>query len=253
MSVSKQLGRILIGLFLILSVPATASFAHVRKYVWTQGYETLPKGEFELESFVTLKVPDGDVSREHSWEYQEELEYGVTDHLNIAHYERWETQNVVGPDDSTVYKGFKFEAKYRVGEKGKYWVDPLIYVEWITNPRERHEDKNPNEIELKLILAKDFGKFNITYNQIMESQFGRGGRTKQEFAVAASYEVISEFRIGAEFTGQYWAPGSHRNELSLGPTLSWENRWFWIAAGARFGLNHVADDVEARVIVGVPF
>ena len=122
-------------------------------------------------------------------------------------------------------------------------------MEWATDPRE-HE--HHNALETKLVLSKDFGKLNVVCNQIMENQLARDGRTTQEFTTGANYELISGVRAGVEFTGQYWAPGSHRNELSLGPTLAWENKYFWIAAGALFGVNHAADDHEVRIIVGIP-
>ena len=226
------------------------AWAHVRHYVWNQEYNTLPKGEFELENWVTFKVPDWDKSQKNTIQYQEELEYGVTDHWTLAHYERFKTVNQVGRDDSTVYNGFKFENKYRFGEKGKYALDPLLYLEWATDFREKD---HPNSIEGKIVLSKDLGKFNITYNQIMESELGKGGRTEQSYSVAASYEIFSEFRVSGEFFGNYWKPGSHRNEISIGPTLAYENKYFWITAGFGFGANHAADDMQARVIVGVPF
>lgn len=238
---------VFLNLLFLLSHDA---FAHVRHYVWNQEYQTLPKGGAELESYVTLKVPDGTVTNENEWEYQEELEYGVTDHFTLAHYERWETNNQPGPDDATKYSGFKFEAKYRIGEKGKYPVDPLLYLEWSTDPR-NHD--NPNSIEAKLVLSKDFDKLNVTYNQIMDSELGSGGRTEQEFTAGINYEVIPDIRAGVEMKGQYWNPGSHRNKLSLGPTLAYEHKYFWIAAGTLFPVNHAANDHEARVIVGVPF
>ena len=244
----KLVGALLIGVGLLTG--AGEAFAHARNYVWTTEYLTLPQGEFELENWVTFAVPDGGKTNENAIQYQEELEYGITDRLNVAHYERWKTINQVGPDDSTVYEGFKFETKYRFGEKGKWWVDPLLYLELKTDVRNEH---NVNSLEEKIVLSKDLEKFNVVYNQIMESELDHGGRTEQAFALAGSYEIFSGFRAGAEFTGQFWAPASNRNELSLGPTLAYQHKYFWIAAGGRFALNHAANDAEARVVVGIPF
>ena len=243
-------------LIAVLTIPSDA-FAHVRTYAWNQIYSTLPKGQFEVEGYTTLRVPDDKHSNENEWEYQGELEYGVTDHLNIAHYERWETVNRAGMDDngipkkdSTKHSGFKFEAKYRIGEKGKYWVDPLLYLEISRDPR-KHDI--PMELEGKIVLSKDLGKFNLTYNQIMASELGSEGRTTHEFTLGMNYELFSGFRLGIESQGQYWNPGSNRNELAMGPTVAYETPWFWVAVGALFGLNHAADDTQARILVGVPF
>ncbi len=231
---------------------APEAFAHVRHYVWNQVYETLPQGSFELEGSTTLKVPQFKQSNENEWEYQGELEYGLTDHWNIAHYERWETDNKAAADekDVTKYSGFKFETKYRLGEKGKYWADPLLYLEISRDPRDKDI---PMKIEGKIVLSKDFGKFNVTYNQMMESGLGTSGRTEHQFTTGLNYELISGLRLGVETLGQYWNPTGHRNELAMGPTFAYETKWFWLAIGSLFGLNHAADDVQARVLVGVPF
>ncbi len=246
----KRLG--LIALFVLLTgfMYTKDVFAHARTYVWTEEYQTLPKGGREAEGSTTLQVPNGGQTNVNTWEYQGELEYGMTDHWTLAHYERLKTENQIGSDDATNYEGFKFESKYRIGEKGKYWVDPLIYLEWATDFR---EEDHPNSLEGKIVLSKDFGKLNIVTNQILESELGENGRTTPEFRVAANYEVFSGVHVGGEFDGDYWAPSSHRNPLSLGPTVAYEHKYFWVAAGALFAVNHAADDHEVRVIVGVPF
>ena len=224
--------------------------AHFRDYVWNEVYRSLPQGGFEVEGWTTMKVPHHDISNENTFEYQTELEYGVTDHLTIAHYERFQTVNQAGDDDVTQYSGFKFETKYRLAEKGKWWVDPLHYLEWATDPRD-HD--NPNAIEGKVVLSKDLGKFNMTYNQIMESALGDGGRTEHEFTAGMNCAVLEDLKLGMEIKGQYWHPSSNRNELAMGPTVSYETKWFWVSWGTLFGLNHEGDDVQSRIIVGVPF
>ena len=253
----KKLGLMALSLLTVVGLCAGDVFADNKTYVWTQEYKSLPQNTVEVEAYTTLTVPDGKESAENEWEYQGAVEYGVTDHLTLAHYQRWLTTNQIGVDengapnkDITKYEGFKFEAKYRFGEKGKYWLDPLIYIEWATDPQ---NDDNPNTIETKVVLSKDLGKFNFTYNQIMENELGSGGRMNNEFAVASNYEILSDFFVGFEFTGQYWAPSTHRNEIALGPTVAWQNQYFWVALGGLFGLNNATDDYKARLAVGVPF
>lgn len=236
-------------LFLIPGFYARDASAHAKKYVFNREYKTLPQGMFELESWTKSKVSDWDKSNKNSFDYEQELEYGVTDNWTIAHYQTWQTSNQPGPDDSTYYKGFKFETKYRFGHKGKYWVDPLVYLEWVTNVRNRD---NPNKIEAKIVLSKDFGDWNLNYNQVMESELGGGGRTEHGYTGGISYKLPHEFQIGMEAKGDYWRPGSHRNRFSLGPTIAWEGNYFWIAGGMAFGVNNSADDFEARIIVGIP-
>lgn len=236
-----------IGIFSLTMGPG---FAHERHYAFNEEYHTLPKGGFEIENWVTFKMPKRHTTNENTFEYQEELEYGVVEHWTLAHYERWETVNHAGVQkDATKYSGFKFESKYRIGERGKYWVDPLLYLEIARDPRD-HDI--PLELEGKLVLSKNFGKWNVSYNQIIDSKTGSRGRTEHEFTVGANYEITNGFRLGVESTGQYWKPGSNRNELALGPAIAYSNPYFWLALGSQFGVNHAADDWQARVIVGIP-
>ena len=228
------------------------ALAHTRHYVFNQEYQTLPQGVFELESHTGFEVPDHHLTNDNEIEYQEELEYGVTDHLSVAHYENWKTENHADPeeDDATRYRGFKFETKYRFAEKGKYWVDPLFYLEWATDPQNRD---NPNTLEGKIVLSKDLGKFNVTYNQVLESELGKGGHTTHEYTAGVNYEIFSDVHLAGEIKGTYWTPRTHRNEIAMGPTLSYEAKYFWIAVGHLFGVNHAAKDHETQIIIGVPF
>lgn len=245
----QRLGAGLLGLcVLVLAVSGTA-LAHERHYVFTEEYQTLPRNVFEIENAATFKIPDRHVSNENQIEFRPELEYGVTDRLTVAHYQQWVRENHAGAEkDFTKYRGFKFEAKYRIAEKGKFWVDPLLYFEYERDP----QDENPNILEEKIVLSKDFGKLNVTYNQIMESHLSEGGRTEHEYSLGMHYRVFDWVTLGYEAKGQYWNPGSNHNEIAMGPAVGIQTQWFWVAAGCLFGVNHHADDFQPRIIVGVP-
>jgi len=226
-----------------------SAFAHNRRYVFSQEYRTIPQGGWEIESHTRLKVPNWNTSNKNTWEFHEELEYGITDRWTLAGYLVWRRNNRIGSNDSTVFKGTKLETKYRIGKKGQYWLDPLLYLEWVRNERDR---SNESKVEAKLVLSKDFNKVNLTYNQIIESTLGDGGRTEHNFSFGANYELPHDFFAGLETKGNYWRPGNHRNKLSMGPTVAWEGTYFWVTTGVLFGLNRAANDIEARVIVGIP-
>ncbi len=249
LAIAARVSLVACMMMVLLGTGPQSAWAHERHYVFNQEYKTLPQGGMELESHTRFKMPDTHRSYQNSWTYQQELEYGVTDHLTLAHYEIWKTENDKGNEDSTRYRGFHFEGKYRIGEKGKYWVDPLLYVEWSTDPQEKGRE---NAIESKLVLSKDWRKFNLVYSQVMESQLGSGGRTEHTFTSGASYEIFDEARIGLEFTGDYWLPSKEPRGVALGPTVSYAFKYFWVVAGVGWGLNRAADDVEARLIVGIP-
>jgi len=234
----------------LIMLMAPNAIAHERQYVWNQEYQTLPQGMFEIESITTTKVPDFKKTNANKWEYKEEVEYGLTDRITLAHYEHWETVNRSGTDkDTTKYSGFNFEGKYRIGEAGRYWVDPLLYFEISRDPR---EERIPLTLEGKIIFSKNFGKLNIVYNQIVESETGQKGKTEHEFTFGCDYAISDSFRMGYESKGQYWNPEDNRNELAMGPTVSYSHQYFWVTVGTLFGINHAADDWQTRLIVGIP-
>ncbi len=244
------------GLLIACMLAPVNGYTHERQYAFTTEYRTIPKNQFEIEQHTTSKVPHKNTSNENSFEYQTEIEWGVTDHWTLAHYESWQTENHAGYDDDgrpvkdvTKYSGFKFENKYRFGEKGKYWLDPLVYLEIAHDPREEHA---PVTLEEKIVLSKDLGRFNFVYNQIMESVANRGGRTEHAFAFGANYAVLDDLHVGVETKGQYWNPEGHHNEIAAGPTISWASQYFWATGSVLFGVNRAANDIESRVIIGVP-
>ena len=155
----------------------------------------------------------------------------------------WKTKDKRDEGD-TKYDGTKVRARYRFGEKGQYFIDPLLYVEYIRSP----EHHDPHEMELKLILAKDWGNFNIAYNQILEQELESDGVTESEYALGVSYKLNQQFSVGLESKGSYLA-----DEYAAGPTVAFRSGKFWATAGFVMALHKRADDLQARVIVGVPF
>jgi hypothetical protein len=205
---------------------------------------TIPKGESELEYYLTAKVPDSHkYDDKNSWEHQVEFEYGLTDRWDIGFYQRWQHTNTQA-DDKFEYTGTKLQTRYRFGEKGTYPLDTLLYLEYI---RPDGSDA-PEKVEGKLVLAKDIGNFNIAYNQIIEAGINNNGEIEHEYAGGLNYEFSPALKIGLESTGNLT-----EGKFYLGPTISWARGEFWIGLGALRGLNDRSDDLRVRLIVGIPF
>ncbi|MEK7849332.1 MAG: hypothetical protein AAB213_00715 [Candidatus Omnitrophota bacterium] len=232
---------ILVALYLANFAPR--AFADRRSYVWTYEYMTMLKGRFELEYYLTNKVPDTDRSGINTFEHWLELEYGITERWDVAVYQQFKHANKAKESDFS-YDGFKIRTRYRLGEKGQYLLDPLIYLEYI-----RSSDlSKPNMIEAKLILAKDIGKFNFAYNQILKQEAERDGLTDHEYAIALGYRLMPKFGIGLESKGNYT-----KDKYALGPTVSYRGKGWFSALGAAFGLNDRTNDIETRMIIGILF
>ncbi|UCD37620.1 MAG: hypothetical protein JSW54_12460, partial [Fidelibacterota bacterium] len=147
-------------LMIMCLVPLAHVLADQRSYVWTYEYKTVARGEAELETYFTLSAPEIDAMEGlTNVEHRLELEVGMTDRFDFAIYQ------IFSQDfgSSLVYDGFQLRARYRFGERGKYFVDPLLYLEYKSNA-----DFSEREVEGKLILAKDFGRWNLAFNPILE-------------------------------------------------------------------------------------
>ncbi len=238
-----MLRKILItGLVLFFSLCQQAR-ADWRSYVWTYEYMTMKKGTFEFENYLTTVVPDKDNSDVNTWKESLELEYGITDHWDISMYQNFKYTNKSQESDLE-YDGFKIRTRYRIGEKNKFLLDPLLYLEYI---REEELSK-PNVLEGKIILAKDIGKANFSYNQILKQEAETGGKTEHEYAAGVHYKINPRFRLGLESKGDY-----RDEKYYIGPTVSFALEKMWVSFGTLLSLNSEGDDVQARMIVGVPF
>ena len=178
-----------------------------RSYVWTYEYLTMPKGMAEVEFYLTHKISDWDnYDDKNSWEEAVEVEYGLTDHWDIAVYQTWQ-QNNSDTRDWSGYTGSKIRTRYRIGEKGQFPVDMLLYAEYIL-----------------------------------------GDETEHGYATGLSYEFSPTWKTGIESTGNYT-----ENKYYLGPTVSWASEKYWVNFGVLGGLNNRSDDVQFRLLVGIPF
>lgn len=209
-----------------------------RNYVWTEEYGTLAKGNAEIEFWQTAVTHDIQTRNASDWKQQIELEYGITDRFNAALYSVYEQ---AADSQSFTYVGYNVELKYRIAEKNELPVDVLLYVEQEVSTEEG------NVFEGKIILGKDIGRLNLTYNQIYE-RVANTGEGENGYAFAISYEIVPAFRFGIESKGSYT-----EKEYAAGPTLAWVGNRIWADLGAVYGLNKNTNDREVRFMLGVPF
>jgi hypothetical protein len=218
-------------------LPSLASAAQ-RTYVWTEEYGTVAKGNTEIEFFQTAVTREIHTRNASDWTQKIELEYGITDRLNVSLYQVYE-QAV--DSNAMTYVGYNIEFKYRVAETNVLPVDVLLYAE---NEASTVEG---SVFEGKIILAKDIDRLNIAYNQIYE-RVNNTGAINHQYAAGMSYEVTKWLRIGVETKGSYT-----ETEYAAGPTIAWSGSRVWANIGAVYGLNHRTNDREARFLTGVPF
>ena len=225
-------------IFVILAILLSLQLqADGRRYVWTYEYQTLPRGEAELESYTEFSHVDTDSGRLASTTLQSEYEIGMNDRFDVGIYQKFKQ----GPDSPLAYHGFKVRMRYRLGEKGRWPMDPLIYLEYKDNPAFDH-----SALEAKLILARDFDRFNISLNPVLEFEFEEDDTEVEfEYTAGLSYALHPLLSLGLETKGNtdnfYW-----------GPTLSHGKEHLWFALGYLFpGTNDTSSDRMMRFIIGV--
>ena len=223
---------ILASLLLIANLQADG-----RRYVWTYEYQTLHRGEAELESYTEFSHLDTDSGRQATTILQYEYEIGMNDRFDVGIYQKFKQAH----DSPIVYDGFKLRMRFRLGEKGRWPLDPLIYLEYKDNAAFDH-----SVLETKLILARNFEKLNISLNPVLEFEFDHDETEVEfEYTVGLSYRVHPILSLGLETKG-------NAEQFYWGPTLSHGKQDLWFAIGLLLpGSEEASADRLMRFIIGV--
>ncbi len=218
----------------VLALPALAT---ERLFTYTYEPETLPKGVFEVEQWVTARVGrNRAVGQEEFYrlQFREELEYGVTDNYQVALYfnHEYESYDIPGGNSYSDYRqtGLSLENKYLLLNPAERPVGLALYLEpswdW---------DEETFKLEQKIILGQRHGDWKWALNLTHETEW------EHEYE-----ETVGEFEVTAGLTrvlSSRWALGlemRHHAEIAeyedwegyafyLGPVLSYRRDRWWAA------------------------
>lgn len=246
------------ALCLASSLLCREALADRRAYGTTYEAVTAPKGEIDVETWSTF-APQGEISggpSSRGVREMIELEYGITDHWDVALYNMIDM--ITSGETDSGYAGLKLETRYRPSDRGEWFVDPVFYLEF----QQLFRGDANQKYEAKLILAKDIGNVNIAANlEIEEERMSDATwNTEVEYAFGSSYALSKAWIVGAELFGKAEkADMEIENRSWVGPTLSWAGSgsgplhgvWVTLAGGA--GLGGAADPYYARAIIGFQF
>lgn len=226
-------------LTIILLYFYNASADH-RSYVWTYEYQIMAPGEAEFEQYTTFSTPNLDsFETMGSTELNFELEVGMNKRYDFALYQVFKQK----AGESLKYDGFKLRGRYKFFEKGEFFVDPLIYLEYKGN-----QSFSEHEFEMKFILAKDIGDFNISLNPYFEYAYeDEEWEFLPRYAIGISYHPLELFSFGIESVGD-------KSGNYFGPTISHGNSELWFSLGSLFKLGKVDEgkpEFQIRMIAGV--
>ncbi len=230
-----------------------AAEAHMRDYLLTQPYFTAGKGEFEVELHNDFNFVEADDDDTYASKHQVELEYGITDHIQLGYYEvyTWDREKDWERD------AFKIELKGRFAQAGQWPVDVALYTEY-KNP-DGHRDIRSDVLENKLILSKDFGRVNVAGNFVFEKELNSGEPWEFEYTAGVSYAVTPTTRIGLEIqeslgdSGEFLQQLEEREILLVPGIYANITPHVRVLAGPAFGLTRGSDDFQLRSIVEVEF
>jgi hypothetical protein len=247
---------------LVVATIAGAGEARADRRAFTHTYEymTQPKGNLELELYNTQSSATYDTDSPTEIEQQVEVEYGITDHWDIALYQVFEGGEAAGAS-SLGYHETKIESRYRLAERGEWPVDVLLFLEVFKPFGIRAVGVEP-----KLVLARDFGPITVAANLMLElepeeeTDAATGKQeveyeTEPEFALGATWEIVPEWKLGAETWGNFEAFGDETTGgygAYLGPAVSWApSPKLWVSSTAGFKLAGTKDANDFVFSIGL--
>ena len=234
----------------VLAVPHAQ--AHVRDYLISQDYYTAKRGEVEVELYNDMNFTEADNDDSYNSMHQAEVEVGVTNHLQLAYYEvyAWNRTDDWRRDE------FKVEAKLRLAEAGQWPVDVAFYTEY-ANPNGRRA-VHPDELENKIIVSKDLGRWNLIGNVVFEKQLNTGNAWEYEYTAGLSYALTPRTRLGLEVKqglgdSENFAFDSTQALQIIPGIYTSVTPNIRVLFGPAFGLTRVSNDLQLRSIVEVEF
>jgi hypothetical protein len=261
------------GLGVALATTGTAR-ANPRPLPFTYQSESLPQGSGEIEQFVDFvptKVLNGSSGSPQSFlatQFQTEVEYGLTDRLELAIYFTF-----VPAYSADLYRstptmiegnGSKQRVRYRLADPEAWPVDVALYGEIAENEREI-------ELEAKIILQRRIGALRLITNLWAEREFYFDGGREWVLnpTLGATYEVSPKISLGAEGwmhveyrdgeSTRVFGQGPH---VYVGPAVMLNLGKVWWTTGAYLRTTNWPRDVEpgdtfgrfwVRTVVGIGF
>ena len=151
------------------------------------------EGAFEYRGNTTV---DDDDNKDGSQRHVAELEYGVTDWWHTAVFGRW-NKPATG---SLKYALTAWENIIQLTEKGKYWLDAGLYLEY----KLANDDDDSDQFEGKLLFEKRINDYQNLLNLTIEQDLEAKGDDDLvfEYAWRTRKKIAEHMKIGFEAFGK---------------------------------------------------
>ncbi len=244
----------------LTAIFSKATSAGERRFTFVYEATTVPEGQVEFENWVTWKRQTPDDSSFDRFEFRHELEFGLTDKVQLAVYlADWSYQDGRSVErDRARYNDSALELIIN-------FLDPTADGFGLASYHEVKFGDELFEIENKLILQKNMGQIVLAYNLTLEAAWEgddfreRSGEISQ--TAGLSYEVAPSLLVGAELLYEVplpdWKTGA-KQSVWFGPNFSYrfggENDW-WVTVTALKQITDTDDepDFQFRLIFGMSF
>ena len=235
-----------VAALLVCAVSLEAS-ADRRNFAFTYEPKIMSQGSVELEYYMTgVLVPRSalDDELDWGWAHQAEIEYGLTDHVDLAMYQMFGTSG---------WTGYKLRARYRPFFPGELPIAFLVYLEFI------HLANGDVALEEKLVLGRAFGPVVVSLDSTVEQgplngdigfklieSLGIGWEVVPWF----SFSLETQLRMAWQPREVYTSPDPELEfvgpNLYMGPTVSFAHgHMFW---NASFAALVTGEELAARYL-----
>ena len=242
----------LLCIFILASWPLIC-FGGVRHFTFLYEAPTSAPESLELETWATWKRMTGP-DRSDAVDFRYELEYGVTDKLQLGVYlADWFYENQ-REHSGFAYSDSAIELIYNLTNPVDDPIGLSIYGESKAGDR-------LIELESKLVAQKNFGALILSYNATLEAVWEghslqeRAGEFQQAFG--ASYELSPRLSAGIELLHEFvfsqWRDDKKIRNLFVGPNVSYRRGdWFVTVTALAQATNTIDEpDFQVRTIFGI--
>ena len=238
-------------------IAVSSAEAGARRFTYVYEATTAAPGSVESENWITWGTSPREERDFNSLDFRHEIEIGVTDHFQVGLYlADWGYRE----DPAANEHGFRYQSSaieliYNLSNPTTDLVGLALYEEVRGGPEEF-------ELESKVILQKNIGRFVFGYNATLEATWeGKhleesGGELSQSLGV--SYEISPVLLVGAELLHEIDLPAWSHAEDSVvygGPNLSYRHGNWWATVTPLVQMTDIASevDVQTRLIFGFSF
>jgi len=238
------------------SISPSRTQADERRFSFVYEATTIPAGALEYEQWLTWSTDPASDPHFDRFDLRHELEIGLTSNLQMGLYlSDWRLQRGDTVDDGAEWRNVAVELKYKLTDPSTDAFGSALYGEIKIGDELA-------ELEGKIILQKNIGKWVFAWNGTIEAEWEGEDFTenngKFEQSLGASYQISPHLTTGVEMLHEVeYGDWSHWGDHSvyLGPNLSYRTADWWITATPLLQVTDVDSepDLQVRVLFGFDF